>query len=381
MASIGLCMIVKNEAHIIRRCLESALPLLDYVLLVDTGSADGTQQAVREFLREKNLPGEVVEEPWRDFAHNRSFALRKLRERQDIDYGLMIDADEILIYEQGFDAGRFKRDLVCDVYDVQTRYANITYLRPQLFSNRLKFCYKGVLHEYLEIGHIGSRDTAQGFFNRPVQDSARGQNPKKFQDDAALLENVLRTETDPFLVSRYTFYLAQSYRDCGEKRQALQAYARRSQLGYWDEEVFVSLLNAARLKEELAYAEAEVIQSYLAAYEALPRRLESLHGAVRLCRLRNKHQQAYILGKHALTQPCPKDGLFLEQWIYDYGLLDEFSIAAYWAGHYRESFNACLQLLKQGKAPVEYRRRIRDNAQFAIGQLKQPGLGKLLPAE
>jgi hypothetical protein len=46
------------------------------------------------------------------------------------------------------------------------------------------------------------------------------------------LENALRTETDPFLISRYTFYLAQSYRDCGEKRQALQAYSRRSQLGY-----------------------------------------------------------------------------------------------------------------------------------------------------
>ncbi len=75
MASIGLCMIVKNEAHIIHHCLESAMPLLDYALIVDTGSNDGTQQAIRGFLREKNLPGEVVEEPWRDFAHNRGFAL------------------------------------------------------------------------------------------------------------------------------------------------------------------------------------------------------------------------------------------------------------------------------------------------------------------
>ena len=91
MARIGLCMIVKNEARVIRRCLESVLPLLDYVLIVDTGSNDGTQQAIRDFLREKDLPGEVVEEPWRDFAYNRSFALQKLRERQDIDYGLMIN--------------------------------------------------------------------------------------------------------------------------------------------------------------------------------------------------------------------------------------------------------------------------------------------------
>jgi glycosyltransferase involved in cell wall biosynthesis len=60
MASIGLCMIVKNEAHIIRRCLENALPLVDYILIVDTGSNDGTQQIIRDFLHEKNLPGEVI---------------------------------------------------------------------------------------------------------------------------------------------------------------------------------------------------------------------------------------------------------------------------------------------------------------------------------
>ena len=379
MASIGLCMIVKNEAHIIRRCLDSALPLLDYVLIVDTGSNDGTQQVIRDFLLEKNLPGEVLDEPWQNFAYNRSFALQKLRDHQDIDYGLMIDADEVLMYEAGFNAERFKRRLVSDIYDVQTCYSNIVYMRPQIFSNHLDFYYKGILHEYLEIGHISSRDSTKGFFNQPVQDSARSRNPRKFQDDAAVLENVLRTEADPFLISRYTFYLAQSYRDCGDKEQALQAYLRRSAQGYWDQEVYVSLLNAARIKEQITYAEAEVIQAYLAAYENLPARLEALHDAIRYCRLRGKHQQAYILANYAVNQVRPKDGLFLEQWIYDYGLLDEFSIVAYWAGHYRESFNACLKLLKEGKVPVEYRERIRENAQYSIEKLKQPNLAKLLP--
>jgi len=379
MASIGLCMIVKNEAHIIRRCLDSVLPLLDYALIVDTGSNDGTQQVIRDFLREKKLPGEVIDEPWRDFAYNRSFALQKLRERQDIDYGLMIDADEVLEYEAGFNAERFKRGLVSDIYDVQTRYGEIVYLRPQIFSNRIGFLYKGVLHEYLDSPEIRPRDTVKGFFNRPVQDSARSHNPRKFQDDAAVLENVLRTEVDPFLISRYTFYLAQSYRDYGGKEQALQTYLRRSGQGYWDQEVYVSLLNAARLKEQLAYAEAEVIQAYLAAYETLPARLEALHDAIRLCRLRGKYHQAYVLANHALDQSRPKDGLFLELWIYDYGLLDEFSIVAYWAGHFRESFNACLKLLKEGKVPVEYRQRIFENAHYAIEILNQPDLAKLLP--
>jgi glycosyltransferase involved in cell wall biosynthesis len=380
MASIGLCMIVKNEAHIIRRCLESALPLLDYVLIVDTGSNDGTRQAICDFLREKDLSGEVVEELWHDFAYNRSFALQKLRERQDIDYGLMIDADEVLVFEAGFDAERFKRSLTRDIYEVQTRYGDISYQRPQIFNNRLEFSYKGVLHEYLECAHIQSRETALGFFNRPLQDSARSQNLRKFQDDAGVLEAALRVETDPFLISRYTFYLAQSYRDSGEQQQSLQAYLRRSQQGFWQEEVFVSLLNAARLKEGLGYGAAEVIHAFMAAHESLPARLEALHGAIRCCRLHKHYQQGYMMGKHAISLPGPKEGLFIEQWINGYGLLDEFAIVAYWAGHYRESFNACLKLLKEDKAPAQDRQRIYENAHYAIEKLKQPNLAKLLPS-
>lgn len=379
MATIGLCMIVKNEAPIIRRCLESVLPLIDYVLIVDTGSEDGTQETVRGFLREKNLPGEVVDEPWRDFAYNRSFALRKLRERSDIDYGLMIDADEVLLYEAGFDAGRFKRSLRASLYDIQTRYAGVVYTRPQLFSNRLEFHFKAVLHEYLDYAHIPSREPARGFYNLPSQDGARSRNPAKFRDDAALLENALHTETDPFLISRYTFYLAQSYRDCGDKAQALPIYLRRAQQGFWQQEIFVSLYNAARIKEELGHAHAEIVQAYLDAYESCPERAEALHGAVRFCRLYNKFQQGYILSKYALALPCPADGLFVEQWIYDYGLLDEFSIAAYWTGHYQECFDACLKLLKENKAPADYRKRIRQNAEFAVEKLHKPGLHKLLP--
>lgn len=378
MASVGLCMIVRNEAHIVRRCLESVLPLIDYALVVDTGSEDGTQDIVRAFLQGNNLPGKVIEEPWRDFAYNRSFALAALRERNDVDYGLMIDADEVLVYEDGFDADHFKQSLYCDLYDVQTRFGTLVYLRPQLFSNRKPFCYKAVLHEYLDCGDIDSRGTAHGFFNRPSPDGFRSRNPNKFRDDAAVLEKALHTERDPFLITRYTFYLAQSYRDCGENARALEAYLRRSKQGFWEQEVYVSLYNAARIKEEMGCAAAEVIQAYLDAYEICPARAEALHGAIRLCRLHGKHRQGYILAKHALDLACLHDGLFMEQWIYDYGLLDEFSVVAYWAGYFRASFDACLRLLEDRKVPPEDRERIRRNAEFSIEQLGEPWLRERL---
>ncbi len=377
--SIGLCMIVKNEAKVIQRCLDSVIPLIDYACIVDTGSTDGTQALVKQYLKEKKLAGEVVEEPWRNFAYNRSFALARLREKRDIDYALMIDADSILTYAKHFNAHQFKNGLVSDVYDVALRLGSIIYRLPLLISNRHEFFYKGVLHEYLELGEGKTRANADGFFNDHIQDSARNTNPMKYLDDALVLEEALKSEVDPFLISRYTFYLAQSYRDCGEKLKSLEAYQRRSTMGYWDQEIFYSLYQIGKLKEDLGHGEGEVIQAYLAAYEVFPARAESLHGAIRFCRLHDKFHQGYILGKHALSIPNQKDGLFVEQWIYQYGLLDEFSIVAYWAGYYRESFDACLKLLRDDKAPLNERGRIRKNAEFAIQKLNNPALSNLLP--
>ena len=108
MKTVGLCMIVKNESQVILRCLRNVRPLIDYALIVDTGSTDGTQEIVKEYLSGTGLPGAVIEQPWRDFAHNRSFALAKLRERADIDYALVTDADDILVFADDFDAPTFK---------------------------------------------------------------------------------------------------------------------------------------------------------------------------------------------------------------------------------------------------------------------------------
>jgi hypothetical protein len=53
-------------------------------------------------------------------------------------------------------------------------------------------------------------------------------------------------------VARYAFYLANTSRDCGRREAALRVYLRRASLGGWQQEVFMSLLNAAGLRDELA---------------------------------------------------------------------------------------------------------------------------------
>ena len=86
MKTISLCMIVKNESHIIERCLNSVKPLIDYVLIIDTGSTDNTIEVIKNWLIINNIPGDVLVEPWINFAHNRSFALNELSKKDFIDY-------------------------------------------------------------------------------------------------------------------------------------------------------------------------------------------------------------------------------------------------------------------------------------------------------
>ncbi len=269
MVSVGLCVIARNEAAVIERCIASAALLVDHVLVVDTGSTDGTQDIVR------GLGGMVVEEPWRDFAYNRSHALAEHR-KLSLDYVLMLDADDTI-------AGSVAPNMCRDLYDVPISYDSIRYSRPQLMRNSMPFFFKGVVHEYLDCGEPFTRATAEGLTIYVGRDGSRSRNPRKYEEDAALLERELDAETDPFLRSRYTFYLAQSYRDCGQREKAIDAYLRRATLGYWAEEVYVSFLEAGDLMAALGWPHETVMAAYGAAARTVPGRAEAWHAMERFC--------------------------------------------------------------------------------------------------
>jgi GR25 family glycosyltransferase involved in LPS biosynthesis/glycosyltransferase involved in cell wall biosynthesis/SAM-dependent methyltransferase len=379
MKTIGLSMIVKDEAHVILKCLESVRPLVDYVLVVDTGSADGTQRIVRDYLVREQLPGGVVEEPWQNFAYNRTFALQELRKTPHVDYALIIDADDQLELDDGFDPKTFKAGMNRDLYDVEVLHGSIVHVRPQLFRNDLPFSFKGVVHEYLEAPPDDlSRGRATGFRVKINGGGARSRNTRKFEDDATLLERTLSTEIDPFMISRYTFYLAQSYRDCSAKEKALENYLKRAELGYWAEEIYISLLEAGNLMAALDRPFDEVIATYLRASDFVPTRAEALHAASRYCRDHGRNAEGYEYARRGIDLTQPPRALFAQPWIYDYGLLDEYAINAYWAGAYRESLDASLRLLASNKLPQSMHARVAANARFAADKLpKPPNLGSL----
>src|SRR5580765_5832102 len=90
---ICLNAIVRDEAHVLRRALDSAKPFVDNFCIVDTGSTDGTQEIIKEY-------GTLYERPWVDFGHNRQEAL-ELARKESCEYIIFLDADDVLLASSG----------------------------------------------------------------------------------------------------------------------------------------------------------------------------------------------------------------------------------------------------------------------------------------
>lgn len=358
--TICLSMIVKNEAQVIRRCLDSVRPIISHWVIVDTGSTDGTQQIIRDHL--KDIPGSLHERPWKDFAHNRSEALSL--SRPCAQYSLIIDADDLLELPADF-----KLDaLNADGYALEIRDPPLLYHRTQLVNNRLTWFYRGVLHEFVT-SQEPHRIENLAIGMRRHHDGARRKDSSWFSRDIEVLERALQSETDPSMRARYTFYLAQSYRDSKNPQKAVEHYLRRARQGHWSEEVYVSLYQAGRLMHSLDAPDDDVLALYREASAISPERIEALHAASRLCRIRKRYKEGYDFAKRGLGKTGASYALFVEQWIYDTGLLDEFAVNAYWTGRYDECLDACLKLLKTGKLSEQDQPRVIDNAKWAWSKL------------
>ena len=87
----------------------------------------------------------------------------------------------------------------------------------------------------------------------------------------------------------------------------------------------------------------EVIAAYERASNAAPNRAEALHGAKPASAARTKSsRKATNTRARGLRIPPAGDGRILQKWIYDYGLLDELAVNAYWTERYQE----CLDVLR-----------------------------------
>lgn len=361
---ICLNMIVKNESHVIKRCLDSVLPFIDTWVVVDTGSTDNTQRFILEYFAQQGKKGELHERPWKDFGHNRSEALELAQPKAR--YTLFIDADEIL----QMPAGNQFTDLSADAYQVLHEHgtSGVTFWLTQLVRNALPWRWVGVLHEGLVCDAPHRSERLSGPVTRGMFDSARNALPQeeKYRRDAETLRTALLTEPDN---ARYVFYLGQSWRDARQPEKALAAYQRRAAMPGWEEESWYAQYQSAKLLEQLG-RRAEAVEAHLAAYQRRPHRAEPLYELARMHRETNCFRVAHLFASRARELPRPDDALFVDDSVYRWRALDEYAISCYWIDEFAECLRVSELLLADNRLPEPQRERVGKNRDFAQAKLK-----------
>lgn len=353
MSSICLCMIVRDEAAVIERCLGSVQGLIDSWVICDTGSTDRTPDLIRAALAER--PGELHERPWVDFGHNRSELMAYAHGKAD--YLLLIDADMTVSYDSAH-----LRTLGADSYMLRHAQDPEYWIKRLVRGDRL-WRYVGSTHEYITTDALERVENLDAIVVHHHGDGAS--RAEKFERDLRLLSPEL--ERDPYN-ARAVFYLAQTLRDLGRIEESIERYRCRAAMGGWDEEVFYSLYQVGTLSERAGHRE-QAVAALLEAWSFRPQRIEPLYELAWMFRKGGLHHAAHMVARRGLGAPVPPDKLFVHRWIYEWGLLFEYSIAAYWVGQPRAALEACNRLLKIKQLPDEYRRQTESNRGHCVRAL------------
>ncbi|MCR5715262.1 MAG: glycosyltransferase family 2 protein [Lachnospiraceae bacterium] len=152
MASISLCMIVKNEADVLARCLDSVADLVDEVVIVDTGSTDGTIDVAKTYT------DRIFHFDWiDDFAAARNYAFAQCTK----EYIYCADADEVLD-EKNRERFRLLKEALDPAIDiVQMKYGNQLQFstiynydeeyRPKMYKRLREFTWERPIHEAVRL--------------------------------------------------------------------------------------------------------------------------------------------------------------------------------------------------------------------------------------
>lgn len=161
MITLSLAMIVKNEASVLKRCLDSVKHLVDEIVIVDTGSTDNTVEIAQTYTPN------VFHFEWIDdfsAARNEAFS------RATCDYIMWLDADDYLEqseqekllelknnFDTSIDVALLKYDLAFD------EFGNVTTsnYRERILKRERQFKWEEPVHECITpAGNIQRFDIA-----------------------------------------------------------------------------------------------------------------------------------------------------------------------------------------------------------------------------
>jgi glycosyltransferase involved in cell wall biosynthesis len=298
-SKIVMISMFKNESTTIRRMLESCYQYIDYWILQDNGSTDGTPEVVKNFFADKNIPGFIyeVEEGWVSFGWNRDHLLQTcIQTNHGCDWIMKMDCDEYLEVDDDFDWSYFDNKET-QSFHVTAQNPGCIYYRAWIWNAKLpwKF-YHDVAHEciYLdnEIGENFERaNLPRNFRMIGTNDGESYTVRTKYISDALKLEEqLIREET--MLTDVYHFwYTAKSYDDCYKgnfyplQHEHSKEFARRAIFYYKEHLKFTN----PQSPDEMAYYSAfsiGIAYNFLGEPDSA---IQWLNDAEKYCPVRNEH--------------------------------------------------------------------------------------------
>jgi len=389
MGKLALNFICKDESHVIGKMLESCKTITDLIVVNDTGSTDGTQDIIRKFGEDNNIPTYVFERPFDDFEKSRNHAIQKLKDvvtelgwDADKVHGYWFDCDETLIIDSKFNKNQFVNDL----YMINTYIGQMKYTRNTFFKVSKPFRWYGPIHEFIVCDDKNITSGLAEGIKVDVQmtgNSWKGDISAKYKSHAFVLEKYIDTNRqDP----RWIFYTAQSYHDSASVpdnkeenderlRRALKYYKERTtrQDGYV-EEIYYSQFRIGTIMRVLEEPWHLTHQELLKAYSMDPLRAESIKTIIDYYMQVGEWHLAYMYTKFAKENfhgknPYPTRLLFVDEALYVWKLAEAHAAACFYTGRMDEAKANYREIVELSKSqpqcftPDDYT-KIAANGQF-----------------
>lgn len=389
MGKLALNFICKDESHVIGKMLESAKTFTDLIVCTDTGSTDGTQDIIRKFGEDNNIPTYVYDRPFDNFENSRNHSMEKLREvvkelgwDADKTHGYWFDCDETVIVQPNFDKKQFTKDL----YMMNTYIGQMKYTRNTFFRVSKPFKWYGPVHEFIICDEKNITSALAENIHVDVKmtgNSWQGDIPAKYKDHAHVLEKYIDNDRkDP----RWIFYTAQSYHDSASLpdnkaeneerlRRALKYYRERtSRPDGYAEEIYYSQFRIGTIMRLLEEPWALTHQECLKAYSMDPMRGESIKTIIDYYLQVGEWHMAYLYTKFAKVNfhgknPYPKRLLFVDEALYTWKFAEAHAAASFYTGRMEEAkanYQEIINLVKtkpQSFTPDDLK-KIETNGQF-----------------
>lgn len=299
-ATFCLNMIVRDEAHVIERCLNAARPMIDFVRIIDTGSTDDTVHIIRSWCLANAVNCIVNKSEWVDFATNRNEAL-DMASVCEATHLLLIDADEVMHISER-DVALLRPKLAASdesLFAIPMLYGNNLCTRTNLVRNlpvgRLR--YRFPIHEELVLDDDPTRSLTmignpKNFTLGPhvttPQDGARSKTTGGIERDLFSLAKAYEEDKNP----RHIFYMGQLTRIGAHNNGAPEAWAMvrdiytaylRAMAGNYQPHCYVAALWVARIMEMEGREPDAVLDAYMKVHTFDPGRPEAMGCAANFC--------------------------------------------------------------------------------------------------